>query len=310
MKNIVTALSGNTRSSITKFFKTYGTLVHNDIHQFNICVNKSYVVQIRAIINPIMTTLVTISDLCTGILPIKKSACNNRATVNTLCRKCHERDKKKSIKAMEKAVDDVIKDIVGGAVDDESFPYQFKNAKPNPFTCECMTEQLTLLRNVADNTDFLSEKCDIKIRQSNIPEWFTENLMIHIINRYGDIGRVKWCRMANLPGDMCCERYECVEGKSFTSNGPCSFGPDKKFDIIFFLDMRGWRADNWILWQVNLNNNSPEWTGIKMNSTETFADQVRSGRRPHISWDLLYPQIADHCVKIYDGSFSRIFKDS
>ena len=285
-----------------------------------------------------MSTLATITHVCTGILPQLKVPCHKNRTIGTLCSKCHTRMERervtaeaRAVKRQEKATmvaetarkraeareaSEAIKAVKRqekDAADAEarekmSFPYKFKNSKPNPFTHERMALQLTFLKNTADNTDMLNATCDLKLRQSNIPEWFTENLMIHIINNYGGIGRVKWCRLVGLGGDMCCEMYERVEGKSFASPGPSSFGPDKKFDIIFFLDMKEWREDKWVLWQVNLNHTSSEWKGIKMNKTESFDDQTEQGKRPHIAWDRMHPQIHDHCVKIYDGSFDGIFK--
>ena len=40
---------------------------------------------------------------------------------------------------------------------------------------------------------------------------------------------------------------------------------------------------------------------------ETHDDQSKQGRRPHISWDRLYPQIDTLCEKVYDGTFEGIF---
>ena len=49
---------------------------------------------------------------------------------------------------------------------------------------------------------------------------------------------------------------------------------------------------------------------IKMNETQTHEEQCAQGRRPHIAWKKLYPQISDHCVKVYEGSFEGIFTQS
>ena len=61
------------------------------------------------------------------------------------------------------------------------------------------------------------------------------------------------------------------------------------------------------LWKVNLNSDSQEWKNIKMNKTQTNEEQCEAGRRPHISWDHIYPQIKDHCLQVYEGPFENIF---
>ena len=71
--------------------------------------------------------------------------------------------------------------------------------------------------------------------------------------------------------------------------------------------MRQWLNDIFILWRVNLTSESSEWKGIKMNKKQTFEEQCKEGRRPHIAWDKIYPQISDHCVKVYEGTFEGIF---
>lgn len=35
--------------------------------------------------------------------------------------------------------------------------------------------------------------------------------------------------------------------------------------------------------------------------------QLLKGRRPHIAWCKIYPQISDFCEKIYEGTFDEIF---
>ena len=86
-----------------------------------------------------------------------------------------------------------------------------------------------------------------------------------------------------------------------------SFGPKKKFGVIYFLDMRQWLNNKFILWKVNVSSDSPEWKQIKMNKTQTHEEQCEKGRRPHISWDNIHPQISNKCIKVYDGNFEDIF---
>jgi hypothetical protein len=71
--------------------------------------------------------------------------------------------------------------------------------------------------------------------------------------------------------------------------------------------MRQWLSDKFILWKVNVSDESSEWKQIKMNKTQTYEDQCNEGRRPHISWDNIYSQIPNKCIKVYEGSFEDIF---
>jgi hypothetical protein len=46
---------------------------------------------------------------------------------------------------------------------------------------------------------------------------------------------------------------------------------------------------------------------IKVNKSQTMGEQLLEGRRPHISWDNIHPQISEFCEKIYKGTFEGIF---
>lgn len=110
-----------------------------------------------------------------------------------------------------------------------------------------------------------------------------------------------------LSGDLYSKNYNNIEVKSFTSNGPSQFGPNKKFDVLYFLDMRNFINNKIILWKVNLNNLSDDFNNIKINKNQTMRQQMNQGRRPHISWENIYSQISKHCEKIYEGTFDNIF---
>ena len=44
---------------------------------------------------------------------------------------------------------------------------------------------------------------------------------------------------------------------------------------------------------------------IKVNKSQTMGEQLLEGRRPHISWDNIHPQISEFCEKIYEGTFQN-----
>ena len=172
----------------------------------------------------------------------------------------------------------------------------------------------SLYQRYKDNYQYtanLKKEKGLPIRQQNPPEDITENIVKFIIQNYeGDLS-CKWAKAIGKNGDLYSDKYNHeypIEVKAFTSNGPSQFGPRKKFGVLYFLDMRNWLDNKLVLWRVNLTNDSQEMKNIKMNKKQTLGEQCDEGRRPHICWDSLYPQIMDKSVKIYEGAFDDIFR--
>jgi ribosomal protein S24E len=154
----------------------------------------------------------------------------------------------------------------------------------------------------------------LNIRHQNTPEDISENITKFIIRKYENDKSCVWCKGIDkkygIIGDLYSNKYEKIEAievKSFTSSGPSQFGPNKKFGVLYFLDLRNWLNNEIVLWKVNLNYSSNEFKNIKINKTQTMGEQLLEKRRPHISWDNIYPQISDFCEKIYEGTFENIF---
>lgn len=154
----------------------------------------------------------------------------------------------------------------------------------------------------------------ISIRHQNPPEDMTENMVKFIIRKYDNDPDCVWCKGIDkkhgLIGDLYSPKYDKnipIEVKAFTSIGPTQFGPNKKFSILYFLDMRSLLEDKFTLWKVNLNDESPEFQNINVNKKETIKEQQLKGRRPRIGWEKIYSQIPEHCEVIYDGTFDSIF---
>ncbi len=180
------------------------------------------------------------------------------------------------------------------------------------------TEEILIKRyNNFKNTYIDDEKLindGLNIRHQNTPEDITENITKFIIKNYENDNSCIWCKGIDkkykLKGDLYSNKYDKsmpIEVKSFTSNGPSQFGPDKNFSVLYFLDLKNFLNDKIILWKVYLNSNSDEFKNIKINKKQTMEEQFLQGRRPHISFDNIYSQINNFCEKIYDGTFNDIF---
>jgi hypothetical protein len=160
----------------------------------------------------------------------------------------------------------------------------------------------------------IRRETNLPIRGQNPPEDITENIVKNILRKNGDTTCV-WAKCVGRPGDLYSDVELVQEVKAFTSGGPSSFGPDKQFNVIYFLDMREYLSDRFVLWRLALTNTSPEWKGLKVNLAQTFDDQATQGRRPHLGFDSIYEQLRDVrndagepiCTMVYDGPFEEIF---
>jgi hypothetical protein len=194
-------------------------------------------------------------------------------------------------------------------------PKKEEDKNDDKYTCDILRVRYNMYRDSYIKTEEIKKTTELPIRHQNPPEDVTENIVKFIINNYDNDPSCKWAKSmkrknVKINGDLYSDKYHIdspPEVKAFTSDGPSSFGPKKKFGVIYFLDMRQWLNDTFILWKLNLTNESPEWKHIEMNKTQTHEEQCKEGRRPHIAWDKIYSQIPDKCIKVYDGNFEGIF---
>jgi len=178
------------------------------------------------------------------------------------------------------------------------------------YTKEILHMRWTHFRQGHDMLSSLIQDTSLKIRRPNPPEDMTENMTKFIIQYKDNDPSCRWAKCMGLKGDLYSDKYTLdypPEVKSFTSDGPCQFGPTKKFGVLYFLDLRKWTENRIVLWRVNLRSDSPEIKAVKVSNTQTMEQQCNSGVRPHIPWNKLYPQIESHCIKVYEGTFEDIF---
>jgi hypothetical protein len=179
-----------------------------------------------------------------------------------------------------------------------------KEIVEDTYSKELLKEQYTLHKSYVKGRINTTIKIDVKVRLPCIPEDISENIVKNIIhNKLND----KTSRWDCKKGDLESQKEGKQECKCFTSNGPLSFTPSSNWDIIYFLDARNWLDDKFILYRTSLKRTSVEWSKIKVSKTQTFEDQTKQGRRPHITWESLYPQIESYCSKVYEGDFDNIF---
>ena len=164
---------------------------------------------------------------------------------------------------------------------------------------------------------YLSELADqeeLKTRMPNMPEHVSENMVKFIIRNHLGI-ETYWAKHVDKPGDLWSPTENVQECKCFMSSGPSSFGPEKVWDVAYFLDLRKWVDDEIVLYRTTLSPRDEQWQNIRMSTEskkkeggELWRDQCAGrGARPHIGWEALYPQIREHCTEVYRGTFEGIF---
>ena len=169
------------------------------------------------------------------------------------------------------------------------------------YTKELLKEQYNLHKTYVNGRINTTTKIGVKVRLPSIPEDISENIIKYIINKLDDNKSTWDCKTGDLQSTIE-GKQEC---KCFTSDGPLSFTPSSNWDILYFLDARNWlKNDMFILYKIPYKRTSIEWQNIKISKTQTFEDQTKQGRRPHINWDSLKNQIKH--IKVYEGTFKDI----
>ena len=182
----------------------------------------------------------------------------------------------------------------------ENFPMD------DTYTEDILRMRYTLHTNYVRESMEISKQTGIHFRLPCIPEDISENLIKFALHRTHD-PTSRW--NTKKSGDLFSLREGKQECKCFTSAGPISFTPSSDWDVIYFLDATQWIEDHFVLYRVPLRMSSPEWKAIKINKTQTYADQSAQGRRPRIGWSYLYPQLGGHCEKIAEGPFEHLLCD-
>lgn len=145
-------------------------------------------------------------------------------------------------------------------------------------------------------------------RKANMPEDVSENIIKFIIRKLGDNS----CkRKDNRIGDLYSDNRGIIECK-WTEKGPMSFGPNEKWDELYILHAPEWYTiDKMTLYKIPLSNSSDKIQKIQINKIkkETYGDQCKQNRRPHINLKEFLEAIKDDVEKVYEGTFDDFFND-
>ena len=104
-------------------------------------------------------------------------------------------------------------------------------------------------------------------------------------------------------------RNKIIEVKGFMSSGPTSFGPNEKWDWIYFVDGTECNFYQFKVYEIKLSNTNSIWRNINLSSKETYgqiADANQRGKLRACFYSKIKPQIESHCVLIFNGHFDEL----
>jgi hypothetical protein len=147
-----------------------------------------------------------------------------------------------------------------------------------------------------------------KIRHNNFPSHISENIAkFAIFNKY----KIMPCWDTDK-GDIVINKlslFKQIEIKGFMSDGPSSFGPSEKWDLLYFVDARDTLNFNFKVYEIKLSNKNEIFRNIKINKNETYgeiADNNQRGKLRGCFETVFKYQLGDKCKLIFNGHISNL----
>lgn len=202
-----------------------------------------------------------------------------------------------------------------------------KIEKMNPSMVKKLFDSYIEITKVIEvNNEILADdnlKNEKIIRQINpLPE-ITENLAAYAwYNYHGTVltwgitgGDLKLCdnsltRIQNRR--IKCRTLAQIEVKAFSSNGPISYGPTEKWNIILYVDLRSVKKTGILeVYQLNEPNTSVLFQNLPVKKSSdkemgTFREQAEKGRRPRLSFKPTKEYFRKQMFRIFSGSIEEL----
>lgn len=147
------------------------------------------------------------------------------------------------------------------------------------------TKEILISRLRSYKMFYNSAKLHKGIRKPNFPEDISENIVKFHLNY-----KTTW--KSKTGGDLYSDRFGKIEIKCFSSDGPISFGPSERWNILYILDAREFQNDIFTIHKINLT--SEGFKKVRVSKKQTFGEQILQKRRPRIPWKSLQNQITSH----------------
>lgn len=140
-----------------------------------------------------------------------------------------------------------------------------------------------------------------KIRKINYPSEITENIAkFAIFKKYNIMGN--W---DIKPGDLIVLMKKMEVKGGFIENGPPTFGPDEKWDWIYFVDCEETHNMKYKVYEIKKSN--IDFHNLMVSKGQTFGDQCIQGRRPRLAFRLIKEHFEDNITLIFDGYINELY---
>lgn len=155
------------------------------------------------------------------------------------------------------------------------------------YTDELATFNTRLTTNSGDASSSVR-----KIRAPAFPSEISENIVRYLIHDKYHVMPIWNTDHGDLiiPGNSSRNDVR-IEVKAFSSDGPTSFGPTEKWDILYFLDCTRYRERQFACYEIKLGSNELLWQSVMVNSKQTMSDQCYQSRRPRVTFAQIYEQL-------------------
>lgn len=147
-----------------------------------------------------------------------------------------------------------------------------------------------------------------KIRNDNFPSHISEN-----IAKFSIFKKYKIMPCWDTPkGDLIINKSNLIkqlEVKGFMSDGPSSFGPSEKWDILYFVDAKDTLNKSFKVYEIKLSNTHNIFRNIKINKTELYGEIADNNQRGKLrgSFNTTFkPQLGNKCKLIFEGHISLL----
>lgn len=164
-------------------------------------------------------------------------------------------------------------------------------------------------RHYCYNRRYIYKGTNNKHRTPNFPEDISENIIRQYIINMEKRHCIWNTRMGDLeiiePGEPPSSIQ--VEVKCFASTGPLSFGPNERWDELYWLDATDLIAKDQVkIFHTKYAFESDVIKNIPVNKNETFFEQCRQKRRPRFTLHSLQRYHPSAVTQVYAGSLDGI----
>tara|TARA_B100000161_G_C33475565_1_gene380071 strand:+ start:45 stop:692 length:648 start_codon:yes stop_codon:yes gene_type:complete len=139
-----------------------------------------------------------------------------------------------------------------------------------------------------------------KIRKMNYPSEITENIVKYVIaKKYSIMGN--W---DSKPGDLKVLNKQIEVKGGFIENGPPTYGPNEKWDWIYYVDCDRTFDKIYKVYEVKKSN--VYFRSLRVNNDESFGNHCEQKRRPRLVFKDIKNQLGEHCKLIFNGHISEL----